>query len=190
MSNVHLNDTLPSRVRNSMRLRLTDLAWLLAYPLYQVLGTLRHEGSHAVIGIFQGATITEFVFWPSIREQGFYWGYVGYRGVTDWLFLAAPYIVDFITYVIFFTICLRIRFRRKWIWLNLIIIGMISPFVNSLYNYWGSENSNNDVGRLFSALPQELIHGYFVLTLLSYIVGIWLVFRRSKTICIPGSRNR
>lgn len=190
VSNMSVDDTLPSRARNPFRLRLTDLLWLFAYPFYQILGTLRHEGSHAIVGILQGATITEFVFWPSIREQGFYWGYVGYRGETDWLFLAAPYIVDLITYVLLFIICMRVRFRRKWIWLNLIIIGMISPFVNSLYNYWGNVNSNNDVGRLSSVLATELIDGYFVFTLLSYVVGIWLVFRRSKSVLMKELINR
>jgi len=175
-----LDDTLPGRRRNSMRLRRTDLLWLFAYPLYQIIGTFRHEGSHAIAGILQGAKITEFVFWPSIREQGFYWGYVRSVGDTNWLFLAAPYIVDLITFVIFFALCTRVRFRRKWVWLNLIIIGMISPLVNSLYNYWGSENSRNDVGRLFADLPREVIHGYFILTLILYVIGIWIVFRRSR----------
>jgi hypothetical protein len=190
VSSHHLDDTLPSRRRNPMRLRLLDLLWLFAYPLYQILGTFRHEGSHAIAGMLQGAKITEFVFWPSMREQKFYWGYVCSVGETNWLFLAAPYIVDLITFIVFFVLCMRVRFRRKWVWLNLIIIGMISPLVNSLYNYWGSENSSNDIGRLFADLPPEIIHGYFILTLFLYVIGIWIVFRRSESVRIQKDANR
>jgi hypothetical protein len=183
------DDTIPGKARDLLRMRITDLLWLLAYPIYQIVGTFRHEGSHAIAGIFQGATITEFVFWPSLRDQGFYWGYVSYLGDTNWLFLAAPYIVDLLTYMLFFLICMRVRFRRKWLWLNLIILGMISPLVNSLYNYWGSEGSSNDVGRLFEVLPRELVHGYFILTLVLYVMGIWMVFRRSRSVSLRGSEG-
>jgi hypothetical protein len=177
-----LDDTLPSPGRNPLRLRFWDLLWLLAYPVYQILGTLRHEGSHAIAAILQGAKITEFVFWPTLRKQGLYWGYVNYHEETNWPVLAAPYFMDLITFVFFFAICMRVRFRRKWIWLNLIIIGMISPLVNSLYNYWGRENSYNDVYKLFADLPRGIIHGYFIITLIFYFLGIWVTFRRSKSV--------
>jgi hypothetical protein len=32
-------------------LKKTDLLWLLAYPIYQIIGTIRHEGSHALAGL-------------------------------------------------------------------------------------------------------------------------------------------
>ena len=176
-------DTLPGGGRKTTKFRLSDLLWALAYPVYQILGTLRHEASHALVGILQGAEITEFVFWPSVNEYGFYWGYVGYSGgETNWLFLAAPYFVDVLTFLVFFSICMWLRFRHKWVWLNLIVIGMISPLVNSFYNYWGSEGSSNDVGRLFAELPRQLIHGYFIITLSLYVMGLLLVVRRSKTV--------
>ncbi len=185
-----LDDTLPSVRRNPLRLRFSDLLWLLAYPVYQILGTLRHEGSHAIAAILQGAKITEFVFWPTMRERGLYWGYINYQEETNWLVLAAPYFVDLMTFVLFFAICMRVRFRRKWIWLNLIIIGMISPLVNSLYNYWGSKNRYNDVGRLFADLPWGIIHGYFILTLIFYVIGIWVTFRRSKSVLMQDTGTR
>jgi hypothetical protein len=177
-----MDDTLPGSRPNPLRLQFSDLLWVLAYPVYQILGTLRHEGSHAIAAILQGAKITEFVFWPTMRKQGLYWGYVNYLEETNWLVLAAPYFVDLMTFVLFFAICMRVRFRRKWIWLNLIVIGMISPLVDSLYNYWGSKNSYNDVGRLLVDLPRGTIHGYFILTLIFYVIGIWLVFRKSKSV--------
>jgi hypothetical protein len=79
--------------------------------------------------------------------------------------------------------------RRKWIWLNLVIIGMISPFANSLYNYLGNPGPHTDVGRLLEALPNNVVHGYFLLTLSVYALGIFLVFRFSKTARFMKTRN-
>ena len=162
-------------------LQKRDLLWILAYPIYQIIGTFRHEGSHALVALLQGARVTEFVFWPSFTKYGFYWGYVRITGSTDWVFFAAPYLVDLITFSIFFCVCMWLLIRRKWIWFNLVIIGLISPFANSLYNYWGSAGSRNDVGKLLDVLPGNVIHGYFLLTLSVYVLGIFLVFRFSKT---------
>ncbi|MBW2248894.1 MAG: hypothetical protein JRF62_17295 [Deltaproteobacteria bacterium] len=174
-------------------LQKRDLLWILAYPIYQIIGTIRHEGSHALVALLEGARVTEFVFWPSITKYGFYWGYVRITGSTDWVFLAAPYLVDLLTFTVFFCVCmwLLIRrkwiwlmwllIRRKWIWLNLVIIGLISPLANSLYNYLGSPEPNTDVGKLLDVLPGVVVHGYFWLTLSLYILGIFLVFKFSRT---------
>lgn len=161
--------------------RIRDLAWLLAYPIYQIIGTFRHEASHALTAMLQGATITEFVFWPSVTKSGFYWGYVRFTGTTDWLCDAAPYLCDLLTFALFFFIVMWMLFRKKWIWLNLIIIGLVSPLVNSAYNYWGSGSSRNDVGKLLDALPNTAVHWYFVTSLLVYTVGIILVLKYSRT---------
>lgn len=161
-------------------LKKSDLAWILAFPLYQTLGTLRHEGSHALAALLQGTQIEEFVFWPTVTSGVFRWGYVRLSGSVDWLFYAAPYLGDLLTYSIFAAVCLWIVFRRRWVWLNLVIIGMISPLVNSLYNYWGSQGSTNDVGTLFNMLPPSAVHAYFLITISFYALGIFLVFRVSK----------
>ncbi|HXZ95421.1 MAG TPA: hypothetical protein VEG28_05905 [Dehalococcoidia bacterium] len=42
-----------------------DLVWLLAYPIYQIMGTFRHEGSHALAAMAKRAKVTKFVFWPA-----------------------------------------------------------------------------------------------------------------------------
>jgi hypothetical protein len=154
-------------------LRKRDLLWLLAYPLYQVIGTLRHELSHALVAWLEGATITEFKFIPT---QG-YWGYVRWSGPTDWLTLAAPYFVDLLTFVIFFWLCTSIKFHRHWLWLNAVIIGMLSPLVNTAYNYSGFIRGTNDIGRLLQVLPPFAVHAYMVLTILLYCIGLWWVFK-------------
>ena len=74
-------------------LRRIDLLWLLAYPLFQVLGTIRHEGSHVLAALLEGVNVTEFAFLPSIHPpNGFLWGYVSFQGNTPWFTLAAPYL--------------------------------------------------------------------------------------------------
>ena len=50
------------------KLRPADALWLLAYPLYQVIGTFRHENSHALVAASQGATIDRLVILPSLQE--------------------------------------------------------------------------------------------------------------------------
>jgi hypothetical protein len=157
------------------------MLWILAYPIYQTIGTFRHESAHALIAILGGGKVTEFVIWPSIRGRKFYWGYVSYIGTTGWIFDAAPYFFDLITFYAFFIVCMWVLIRKKWIWLNLVIIGLISPFVNSLYNYWGGLTKMNDVGKLFRVFPNSIIHAYFISTLLIYLLGIIIVFKNSKT---------
>ena len=160
------------------RMTKTDLFWILAYPLYQLLGTLRHEGSHALAALLEGVRVTEFVFWPT---QG-YWGYVRWDGPASAAMIGAPYVGDFLTFVVFFSVCMLRRFNRRWIWLNCVIIGIISPLVNSLYNYRGGLRGPNDVGKLLDLLPENIVHGYFWLTISLYIVGLIVVFSMSRTI--------
>ncbi len=161
--------------------RKRGLLWIIAYPIYQIIGTIRHEGSHAFAALLEGASVTEFVVWPSFTKYGFYWGYVRITGSTDWVFLAAPYLADLLTGAVFFCVCMWVLIRTKWVWLNLVIVGLISPLANSLYNYWGSAGSNNDVGKLLETLPSKVVHGYFWLTLPVYVLGILFVLRYSKT---------
>ncbi|MEA3327922.1 MAG: hypothetical protein U9R53_11570 [Chloroflexota bacterium] len=157
-------------------IRKRDLIWLFLIPLYLIMGTFRHEFSHALVAHLQGAEITKFTFWPSIQNNGtFYFGYVTMRGETSWLVDAAPYLFDILTYAIFFPLVFFLPFRKHWIWLNLVIIGVISPIINSLYNYlFGS-----DVEKLLAALPDLMVHGFFLLGLGLSFTGLVFLFTRS-----------
>ena len=163
------------------RFRRRDLLWVLAYPLYQLIGTFRHEASHAVAAVLQGARMEEFVFWPTSLESGFRWGYVSYSGSTNWVTTAAPYPCELATFLVFFAICTRFRFRRHWVWVNLVVIGLVSPLVNTAYNYANGLRGSGDVARLLQELPAGLVHGYFAATMVIYVVGLFLVLR-------PGPR--
>ncbi len=145
-----------------------DAWWLLSYPLYQLLGTIRHEGSHALVAWLQGYRITRFVFWPADGK----FGYVSWDGPTSAIALAAPYLVDLLTFALCFTLCYALTFRRRWVWLNLVILGIISPLANSLFNYIGGWRGPNDVGRLLTMWPPAGVHLYFVATLLLYAAGL------------------
>jgi hypothetical protein len=157
-----------------------DLLWLLLYPLYQILSTIRHEGGHALAAALEGAHVTRFVFWPSVNNGHFYWGYAQWTGHTTWLSLAAPYLIDLLTAALAFVLLRRLAHRPRWLWLNIGIIGLLSPLVNSAYNYIGGwVNSANDVARLLDLLPPALVHAYFLLTLGLYAAAIWIALRRS-----------
>jgi hypothetical protein len=74
-------------------------------------------------------------------------------------------------------------FARRRVWLNLVILGLASPLVNSLYNYVGGLFRENDVGRLLKILLGAPVHLYFLATLGGYAIGLIAVFRRGRTAC-------
>jgi len=119
-----------------------DLLWILAYPLYQLIGTFRHEASHALVAMAQGNVITEFVFWPTSG----YWGRVAWDGPATVATMAAPYICDLLTFLIFFLVCMTVISRKRWLWVNGVAVGIISPLVNSFYNYQGGLRKTNNSG--------------------------------------------
>jgi len=157
-----------------------DLLWLLLYPLYQIISTIRHEGSHALAAMAEGAEITEFVFWPSFHP--FRFGHVSWEGFTTWFTHAAPYFCDLITFFVALLIILEVKLKRRWLWLNILIIGMLSPFINSAYSYGrglaGSPLS--DVSKLLRDLDPIAVHLYFALTLLFYAWGVYYCYFRKK----------
>lgn len=164
-------------------MRKTDWLWVLAYPIYQVIGTIRHESGHALAAWIQGAKITKFVFLPGIRNGQLYFGYVNWEGATNWVTTAAPYFLDLVTFLIFFTITFRGKFKRYWLWINIVIFGVISPLLNSGYQYIKPGLSpRSDIGWLLKNLPAGWVHIYMSLTLLLYLGGTNLLFRRSRYI--------
>jgi hypothetical protein len=153
-----------------------DLWWLLAFPAYQLIGTVRHEGSHALAVWLEGGQVLKFVFWPTWRPR-FYWGYVLWSGQADWLVSAAPYIVDLLTFSIFYLVCTKMRIRRHWLWVNLAVIGLVSPLINSGYRYVSSFFRDGDLTAVFAAVPAAMVHAYFFVTLTLYAVSLWRIQR-------------
>jgi len=54
--------------------------------------------------------------------------------------------------------------------------------VNSIHNYRIGLTKPNDVGRLMKMLPEDIVHGYFWLTISVYVVGLVIVFSLSRTV--------
>ena len=159
-----------------------DLLWILAYPIYQTIGTIRHEGSHALAAMAEGAKVTEFVFWPSFFNERLYWGHVTWHGSTTWFTMAAPYFCDLITFFVALLIILEAKPERRCLWINILIIGVVSPFFNSAYNYVrGLASGRGDAAHLLSVLEPTAVHLYFILVLLFYAWGLYYCYFRKKT---------
>ena len=158
-----------------------DLLWILAYPVYQTIGTIRHEGSHALAAMAEGVEVKKFVFWPNFDLGRFHWGYVDW-GYSTWFATAAPYFCDLITFFVALLIILEVKPRRRWLWINILIIGMLSPFLNSVYSYSrGLASGRGDTGQLLSVLEPIAVHLYFAVTLAFYAWGIYYCYFRKKT---------
>lgn len=173
------------------KLRLTDLWWLLAYPVYQIFGTIRHEGSHALMASFEGADVTKFVFWPQTDTGRFTWGYTQWTpgSATGWATDAAPYFCDLLWFVGFFFLLTRAPIRNHLIWLNLAIIGLLSPLVNSFVQWMAGIFGSNqtDVAKWLAAWPDGIVHFYFLVTVAAYVIGIVAVTLRVPSQLLPES---
>jgi len=158
-----------------------DLLWGLLYPIYQTIGTIRHEGAHALAAMAEGVEVNEFVFWPTFLGGGrIRWGYVSYSGSTTWFFDAAPYFSDLITFFAAVLIILVAKPRQRWLRINIIIIGILSSLVNSATNYVSGFRSRGDVGWLLHSLDPVAVHTYFILTLVLYAWGMYYCYSRKK----------
>jgi hypothetical protein len=114
------------------------LIHLLAYPIYQIIGTIRHEGSHALAAMSCGASILEFRFLPHRREGKFFWGYVSWSSGLDLeqmrLVYLAPYLVD-VFLLITGSVVLRMHQFENFHWLAFaVIMLLLSPAIDTLYN--------------------------------------------------------
>lgn len=153
-----------------------DLLWALAYPVYQMIGTFRHEGAHAVAAKREGLAILRFQIFPSRQNGHWYWGYVqcSARPRSVW-FYSAPYVADFLTFLTVYPVCWFLRSMPHWLWLNLFVVGLLSPLANTWYNYrWAQPDaeSGNDVCVLMFLRPSDRVRTWFRLALSLYLCGI------------------
>lgn len=162
-------------------MKKTDLFWLLLSPVYLIIGTIRHEGYHALAAIAEGLQVQKFVFWPSIGPGGdFYFGYVYWEGTPSWMIMAAPYLGDLLTFAVGFAICAYTKIHPRWAWINILILAVLSPLINSAYNYFGGIRSTNDIGFLLQTCNPIVIHAYFSLTLAIYSWGLWTCIKARR----------
>jgi hypothetical protein len=160
-------------------MKRTDLWWLLAWPVYQVVGTARHEISHAVVAVWQGATITRVEVLPSFHKEGLLWGYVAWTGGhTDAWVAAAPYLCDLAMFLVFLPLCMLAARAPRWLWINCFIVGLLSPLIDTAANYSKLFRRNaGDVHELVTQFSPAAIHAVFLAAMVFYLVGIWFAWR-------------
>ncbi len=161
----------PAKLPGVSPLSRADLLWLVLSPAYFVFGTARHELAHAVAAVAQGATIVDWSILPATLRGTFYFGYVRWAGGdVTWLATAAPYLVDLATVALGLAL-LRLPFtrRRHWLSVNLYILTIASPLLDSGYQYMRSLLlDGGDVGALLTDQPAPAVHAYFVTTIALY----------------------
>jgi hypothetical protein len=149
---------------------------ILVWPFYQIVGTARHELSHAAMAWWQGATITQVHVFPSWNPGRFYWGYTAWQGGhTTWLVSAAPYLCDLLTALVFAWVCATLIRRDWWLWFHCWAFGLWAPLLNSAYAYFLGirPTSRNDVATVMRSVPVELVHLWFIVTLAFYAFAVW-----------------
>jgi len=124
----------------------TLLHLIPGYLIYQILGTSRHELSHAVAYLFSGYGITRICVLPSQRDGQFYWGYVESMpkmgAKMNIHIMLAPYYTDLICIGMWFLT--YIYAPRPWVpndarlsinlWICATVLLLLSPITDMLYN--------------------------------------------------------
>jgi hypothetical protein len=168
-------------------MKKTDLWWLLGWPIYQLLGTARHELSHAVVAALQGARITKIEIFPSFQPDGFLWGYVAWTGGhTNALAISAPYLCDIAVFLLFLPLCMFVTRMPRWLWINCFILGLLSPFIDTAANYSKLfRRSSGDVNELVSQYSPFAMHSLFLTVMIFFLAGIrfaWRAYNRNRSI--------
>jgi hypothetical protein len=156
-----------------------DWLWTIGLPIYILIGTARHELAHAFAATLEGARVQGIHLIPSLTpHHGVLWGYVNWTGTTTWLSLAAPYFCDLLTFLLgAWIFCSRITMPR-WIRVQVFVIGVLSPAINSLFNYAAAlYNPTADVARVVTTVPFGWVVAWVVVSLAVYWVSIFFLVK-------------
>ncbi|NSW53738.1 MAG: hypothetical protein HPY85_14650 [Anaerolineae bacterium] len=166
-----------------MKLIKKDSHWLYALPIYLLINSLRHQIANVIAVLLTGGRLTRFTLLPDFSPAGWLrFSNIQWVGGEEWLILAAPYVADLITFVVFFLLLQRKVVQKRWLFINLLILGLLSPVFNSAYDYFSTVFVATDVSRIISHMPyEELVHLYFVLTLSFYVMAIQYLLQNSAT---------
>ena len=161
-------------------MKKADGFWLFALPVYLLIGTARHELSHAAAAMMEGARVTKIWVLPSVQPLlGFCWGYADYEGGdTTWLTTAAPYFCDVAMFAIFVPLCVYGRRWPRWVWLNCLVIGVASPLadvVNAYQTIYTRDTSDAIV--LLSEFPHWAVHAAYLGLIVLFAGGTWYLIR-------------
>ena len=165
-----------------------DWLWALGLPIYILIGTARHELSHAFAATLEGAHVESIHLIPSLPpHRGVLWGYVNWSGTTTWLSLAAPYFCDLLTFLLGVWIFRSRITMPRWVRIQVFVIGVLSPAINSLFNYQaGLYNPSADVARVVKSVPLVWVGAWVVGSLALYGVGIFSLVKSHTWGAMPG----
>lgn len=156
--------------------RKRDLLWLFAFPLYLTLGTIRHEGSHALVALLEGGDVYLLLVVPTPAG----WGGVAMNPeyVGGWAVNAAPYLAAAFFYAVFFALLMLRPFRRHWLWLNLVIVGPLSSLIDTANNYLAVLLvGKGDFANLETLTSPFVVHTVIPVLLCLYLYGLFLIVR-------------
>lgn len=129
---------------------IPDLTWkivllhLALYPLYQLLGTLRHELAHAVAAILSGFRVEELRVLPCRIKGEFYFGYTrwNYRlparledlpKPNRHMYLA-PYYVNLALLLVGLWTIPAVEWKNPHRFAVAFMLLVVSPFADTLYS--------------------------------------------------------
>ncbi len=150
------------------------LLWALAWPALILLNAPLHEASHALAGLAGGQRIVEFQAWQLAGN------YVRFGGTVGWPVVAAPFFRDLALFVPAAAILSRLSPRRRGPWMGLFMAGMLVPLWDTTLEYVGVfVGRSTDVAKLFGMLGPGIVHAWFAISLLAYLLVTALVLRRA-----------
>lgn len=165
-------------------LRARDWFWVALAPVYALLGTLRHEGCHAIVGMLSGAHLKKLVFWPSIYEGQSFWGYVLFDPPRSSLWIsAAPYLCDVLLVPFMAWITIRFLAGHRKLWIQVTILGIVLPIVDSEYNYLGwaaFRSGSNDLAEIATHVPPWSLHIGFGIAALVFAASLLAALQPRK----------
>ncbi|MCD4751581.1 MAG: hypothetical protein K8R40_00740 [Anaerolineaceae bacterium] len=166
-----------------MNFKKSDLSWLLGAPFYILINSLRHQLASLLLVWMTGGKILSISFLPTFGNGGWLrFSTITWQGGIDWLILSAPYIADLIIFSCFAAITYYLRIKRRWVLINLIIIGLLFPIFYGGYDYFSSVFVQTDITRIIESMPfEEVVHLYFVAALSGYILVLNAVLNDSVT---------
>lgn len=153
--------------------------WLALAPGYMMVDTLRHEISHAIVAWLAGVQVLVIHFLPGKQLGYFSFGYIILGDNASWLIYAAPYFCDLILFTAAYFLLRHVRFRRRWMAVNLVSIGLVSPLFNSFSGFINSFSITNDVTHLAILFSREVVTDLFFGVGVYYFVLLRRLYRFS-----------
>jgi hypothetical protein len=139
--------------RNHLRRAFTTIIVVaLGVLVFTTVGIVRHEGSHLVWTYLAGDVVEKLSLLPSAKSLGSV--RVAGSGLS-WGAGAAPYLVDWLFFATGAFWFIHARPRQAWVRITAIVIFMVSPVIDTVWNYIGMYWSRRSDFSILSALSSR-----------------------------------